>query len=154
MSHPVRIALIGIVALLSIGLGLWFGQQTSGPKQAKGYPDMGGDFSLVSADGPVTLQDLRGKVVAIYFGYTHCPDICPTSLAALAQAIKQLSPEQQAQVQGVFISVDPERDTPQRATEYARAFDPRFTGLSGTPEAIAEVAKRYFVLYEKVPLED
>ena len=154
MSNPLRIALVGTLALVSIGLGIWFGQQTTGQKPNSGYTDMGGDFTLQSADGPVSLHDFRGKVVAIYFGYTHCPDICPTTLSALSQAFKQLTPDELQQVQGLFISVDPERDSPQLASAYARTFHPRIEGLSGTPEAIAEVAKRYFVLYEKVPLDD
>ncbi len=153
MTRPLRIALFVSLALVSTGLGVWLGQQASTPAPT-GYPDLGGDFSLQSAAGPVSLTDYRGQVVAIYFGYTHCPDICPTSLAALAQAIGQLDPAQQAEVQGIFITVDPERDTPERATAYGQAFHPRITGVSGTPEAIAEVAKRYFVLHEKVPLED
>lgn len=154
MSNPLRIALVGTLALVSIGLGIWFGQHTTGQKPNSGYTDMGGDFTLQSADGPVSLHDFRGKVVAIYFGYTHCPDICPTTLSALSQAFKQLTPDELQQVQGLFISVDPERDSPQLASAYARTFHPRIEGLSGTPEAIAEVAKRYFVLYEKVPLDD
>jgi len=154
MSNPIRIVLLGILALVSIGLGVWFGNQASAPEPTSGYAHMGGDFTLQSSSGPVSLTDYRGKVVAIYFGYTHCPDVCPTSLAALSQAINQLTDQERAQTQGIFISVDPERDTPEIAAEYAQAFHPSFSGLSGTPEAIAEVAKRYFVLYEKVVLED
>ena len=154
MSKPIRVVFLGLLALTSIGLGLWFGNKASAPDPASGYTHMGGDFTLQSATGPVSLADYRGKVVAIYFGYTHCPDVCPTSLAALAQAFNRLSDEERAQMRGIFISVDPERDTPEIATKYAQAFHPSFSGLSGTPEAIAEVAKRYFVLYEKVEMDD
>jgi protein SCO1/2 len=142
------------VALLSIGIGLWIGSQQATNRSAEGYAHMGGDFTLESANGPVSLRDFEGKVVAIYFGYTFCPDICPTSLAALAQAVDSLPPEQRAQVQGLFISVDPERDTPARADAYAHNFHPQFIGLSGSAAKIADVAKRYFVLYEKVDMED
>jgi protein SCO1/2 len=142
------------VALLSIGIGLWIGSQQSTDSAAEGYAHIGGGFTLESSKGPVSLQDFEGKVVAIYFGYTFCPDICPTSLAALAQAVDALTPEQRAQVQGLFISVDPGRDTPERADQYARNFHPQFVGLSGTEEEIADVAKRYFVLYEKVEMPD
>ena len=154
MSNPIRIVLLGVLALASIGLGVWFGNKTTTPDQASGYAHMGGDFTLQSAAGPVSLADYRGKVVAIYFGYTHCPDVCPTSLATLAQAFNRLTDEERDQTRGIFISVDPERDTPKVATEYAQAFHPTFTGLTGTPEAIADVAKRYFVLYEKVEMDD
>ena len=154
MSNPIRIVLLGILALVSVGLGVWFGNQASAPQTDAGYANMGGDFTLESENGPIALADYRGKVVAIYFGYTHCPDICPTSLAALNQAVSQLTPEEQAQTQGLFISVDPERDTPEIATRYARSFNPTFNGLTGTPETIADVAKRYFVLYEKVDMGD
>ena len=82
MSNPIRIVLLAILALVSIGLGVWFGNQASAPETASGYAHMGGDFTLQSSSGPVSLADYRGKVVAIYFGYTHCPDVCPTSLAA------------------------------------------------------------------------
>lgn len=154
MSNPIRIALLGILALVSVGLGVWFGNKASAPQTDAGYANMGGEFTLESENGPVSLADYRGKVVAIYFGYTHCPDICPTSLAALNQAVSQLTPEEQAQTQGLFISVDPERDTPEISTRYAQSFNPMFNGLTGTAETIAEVAKRYFVLYEKVDMGD
>ena len=154
MSHAVRIALFGVVSLVSIGLGMWYGARTPNSDAVNPYAHIGGDFTLDSAAGPISLSDYKGKVVAIFFGYTHCPDVCPTSLSALAQAIKQLAPDEQDRVQGVFVSVDPERDTPERTGAYAAAFHPRFAGLTGSPEAIAEVAKRYLVLYEKVAMED
>lgn len=154
MSHSVRIVVFATIALFSIGIGLWFGSRQATDKTADGYAHIGGDFTLESASGPVSLHDFKDKVVAIYFGYTFCPDVCPTSLAALAQAVETLSPEQREQVQGLFISVDPERDTPQLADKYANNFHRKFVGLSGTPAAIADVAKRYFVLYEKVEMKD
>ena len=154
MSHSLRIVIFTTVALLSIGIGLWIGSQQSTDRAAEGYAHIGGDFTLDSPNGPVSLHDFEGKVVAIYFGYTFCPDICPTSLAALAQAVDALTPEQRARVQGVFISVDPGRDTPERADQYARNFHPQFVGLSGKEATIADVAKRYFVLYEKVEMPD
>ena len=154
MSSTVRIALFAVIALVSVGVGLWFGAQRPPQEAANPYAHIGGPFTLEAPAGAVSLDDYRGKVVAIYFGYTHCPDICPTSLAALAAAVGQLTPEEQAQVQGVFISVDPERDDPKRSSEYAKAFHPTFQGLSGSADTIAEVAKRYFVIYEKVEMDD
>jgi protein SCO1/2 len=160
MSHSVRIALMGLIVVASIATGLWFGSQAPKPDApatddtTEGYPNLGGEFTLESGTGPVSLSDFRGKVVPIYFGYTFCPDICPTTLGAMTAAFQKLTPEEQSQVQGLFISVDPERDTPQRVSEYAHHFSPNIEGLTGTPEAIAEVAKRFFVIYEKVPMED
>ncbi len=120
-----------------------------------GRPDRGSppgdgrnlDFTLQSADGPVRLADYRGQVVVVYFGYTFCPDVCPTSLATLGAALESLTPAEQARVQPLFISVDPARDTPEQLKSYSRFFHPRLRGLTGSPEAIAEVAKRYGVYY-------
>jgi protein SCO1/2 len=160
MSHSIRIALMGLVVVVSIAVGLWFGSQAPDrdtmdtAAEGQGYPNLGGEFTLQSGSGPVSLSDFRGKVVPIYFGYTFCPDICPTSLGAMTAAIEKLTPEEQAQVHGLFISVDPERDTPERVSEYAGHFHQNLTGLTGAPETIAEIAKRYFVIYQKVPMEN
>ncbi|QKT03935.1 SCO family protein [Ectothiorhodospiraceae bacterium 2226] len=108
----------------------------------------GGDFTLRTADGPLALQALRGQVVLIYFGYTYCPDVCPTSLAFMSQGLSLLAPEESAQVTGVFISVDPARDTPERLATYAGYFHPRILGASDTPEVIDEVARRYGAAYQ------
>ena len=113
----------------------------------------GGDFTLESASGPVSLKDYRGKLVLVYFGYTFCPDICPTSLASTAEGLKQLKPEEAARVAMVFISVDPERDTPPRLKEYAEFFHPSLVGVTGTPENLAEIAKRYGVFYARQKVE-
>lgn len=109
----------------------------------------GGDFTLQSADGPVSMKSLRGKVVLLYFGYTFCPDVCPTSLALIAESLKQLTPVEQKRVQMVFVSVDPERDTPKQLKQYVTFFRPGSIGLTGTPEEIAKVAKEYGVVYRK-----
>lgn len=143
-----------VIVLLSITIGIWFGIQGIEQPAQPGLDHLGGDFTLQSDQGPVSLHDLEGKVVPIYFGYTHCPDVCITSLSKVGTALRQLSEEQRSQVQPIFISVDPERDTPQKTGEYARYFHPSILGLTDTPEVIAEVAKRYLVIYEKVEMED
>jgi len=117
-------------------------------------PGMGGDFTLQSDHGPVSLKDFRGKVVALYFGYMSCPDICPTSLWNLSQAMKELSPEQAQQVQGIFISVDPERDTPKAMGMFVKGFYPTFIGLTDEKEKVDKVVRQYGVVYQKVPLKD
>jgi len=106
-------------------------------------------LSLTDHTGkPRTLEDFKGKVVVLFFGYTHCPDVCPTTMADLAQAMKLLGPKSD-EVQVLFVTVDPERDTQQVLAEYVPSFDPRFIGLHGTPEQMAETAKNFKIFYTK-----
>lgn len=113
--------------------------------------DYGRDFHLIDHHGkPRSLADFRGKVVVIFFGYTQCPDVCPTTLAELAEVMKALGPQADG-VQVLFVSVDPERDTPVLLANYVPRFDPRFLGLTGDPQAIAATAKEFKVFYQKVP---
>jgi protein SCO1/2 len=109
------------------------------------------DFALTDHTGkPRTLADFKGKVVIIFFGYTQCPDVCPTTMAEMSAVMKELGP-QAGQVQVLFVTVDPERDTQQLLAEYVPAFDQRFLGLRGTPEQTAAMGKEFKVLYNKVP---
>lgn len=109
-------------------------------------------FRLVDHTGtPRTLEDFRGRAVVVFFGFTHCPDVCPTALAQIALALKQLPEDQARRVQGLFITVDPERDTPEVLARYVPAFHPGFLGLTGDPAAIAEAARSFKVFYQKVP---
>ncbi|WP_291993124.1 SCO family protein [Candidatus Accumulibacter sp. ACC003] len=110
-----------------------------------------GDFTLQGPQGPVALADYRGQVVLIYFGYTSCPDVCPTSLALVAQALSGLTEAEAKRVRAIFISLDPERDSTAVLREYAPFFHPAIVGLSGTPEEIATLAKQYGVSYRKQP---
>ena len=110
----------------------------------------GGDFRLIAHDGePRSAADFAGKVVVVNFGFTHCPDVCPTTLAALAAAIRSLGDEAR-KVQVLFITVDPQRDTPQVLAQYVTAFDPGFLGLSGDAAATRRVARNFRVFYQKV----
>jgi len=109
------------------------------------------DFALKDFNGKLrTMADFKGKAVVIFFGYTQCPDVCPTTMHDLADVMQKLGP-QADQVQVLFITVDPERDTPQLLAQYVPAFDKRFLGLSGTPADIEKVAKDFHVFYQKVP---
>jgi protein SCO1 len=109
------------------------------------------DFKLTDPAGKArTLSDFRGKVVVIFFGYTQCPDVCPTTLADLA-ATMQLLGADAARVQVLFVTIDPARDTPALLAQYVPAFNPSFLGLYGDAAATAEVAKEFKVLYEKQP---
>jgi protein SCO1 len=113
----------------------------------------GGDFVLQSSQGEFSLKQLRGKVVLLYFGYTKCPDVCPTALSILAQTLNELSEDELTSVQAVFISVDPKRDTFEALDKYVNYFHSNLVGVTGTPSEIAEVAKRYGVKYQEVPIE-
>ena len=110
----------------------------SKPVKAKG-----GDFTLVSAAGPVSLRDFRGKVVALYFGYTSCADLCPLSLASLADALAKLTPDEMEQIQSIFVTVDPARDDAARLAAYATGFHPRVIGLTGDRRRLMAAARAY-----------
>jgi protein SCO1/2 len=111
-------------------------------------------FSLTDHTGkPRTLADYKGKVVIVFFGYTQCPDVCPTTMAEMASVMQKLGP-QADQVQVLFITLDPERDTQPLLASYVPAFDKRFVGLYGTPEQTAKTAKDFKVFYSKVPGKD
>jgi protein SCO1/2 len=107
------------------------------------------DFTLITDQGEINLADYRGKLVLLYFGYTFCPDACPTTLSKVSRALKRLSPEQASQVQLIFISVDPERDTPEVLGGYARNYAPTFIGGTQSLEDIANLAKAYGIFYQK-----
>ena len=111
----------------------------------------GRDFALTDHTGkPRTLADFRGKAVVMFFGYTQCPDVCPTTLGTLAETMKALGPDAE-RVQVLFVTVDPERDTQALLSQYVPAFDPRFVGLYGDAAATERVAKEFKVIYQKQP---
>jgi protein SCO1 len=110
----------------------------------------GKDFHLTDHNGKTrSLEDFRGKVVVLFFGYTHCPDVCPATLAELATVMKQLGPESE-NVQVLFVTVDPQRDTPQVLAKYVPSFYRSFLGLYGDPEATSSTAKEFKIVYQKV----
>lgn len=110
----------------------------------------GQDFPLPDAHGKArSIQDFAGQVVVVFFGYTQCPDVCPTTLQELVEA-KALLGAQGERLQGIFVSLDPERDTPEVLRAYAEAFDPQMVALTGSPEQIAAVAKDFKVFFKKV----
>ena len=109
----------------------------------------GKELNLTDHNGkPRTLADFRGKVVTVFFGFTHCPDVCPTTLAEMAQVMKALGPDAD-KLQVLFVTVDPERDTPAVLKQYVPSFDPSFLGLYGDAEATARAAKEFKVFYQK-----
>jgi protein SCO1/2 len=140
-----RLALAGLlVAVLLIGGAAALLLTGRGGANASG---IGGPFTLIDGSGkPVTDQAFRGKFMLVYFGYSFCPDVCPTTLNEIADAMDRLGPAA-ARVQPIFITVDPKRDTPEVIRQYAANFSPRLLGLTGSPEQIAQVAKEYRVYY-------
>ena len=151
------IALGAFMAGLLIWLAFFWEPDTSG-KDAAGQPHLllqsgaplpAGNFIVETPDGKLSLEDYRGKVVLVYFGYTFCPDVCPTALAAMGQAFTMLTTEELGRAKGIFVSVDPERDTMDVLKVYAPFFHPNIVGATGTPDQLAEIARRYGVSYMK-----
>ena len=115
---------------------------------------IGGPFRLTDQNGQtVTDRDLKGRPFLVFFGFTHCPDICPTTLFDVSEILRSLGHDAD-RTRALFITVDPERDTPAVMKDYLSSFDPHLAGLTGDPAAIAAVAKAYRVYYKKVPLDD
>jgi protein SCO1 len=143
-----RLVAAAILAVLLAGCGQKF--ETSDVTGA----EFGRDFALTDHTGkPRTLADFRGSAVVIFFGYTQCPDACPTTLSTLAEAMQKLGPDAD-RVQVLFVTVDPERDTRELLSLYVPAFDRRFLGLYGDAEATARTAKEFKVIYQKVPTKN
>lgn len=136
------VGLLAAVLLLGGGAFLWLTGSTAGPT-------IGGPFSLEDSSGKtVTDRDFRGKYMLVYFGYTYCPDVCPTTLNAVADALDKLGPKAK-DLRPIFITIDPERDTPDVIKQYTAAFSPALIGLTGTLDQITGVAKEYRVYFAK-----
>jgi protein SCO1 len=149
-SAPRRrfVAALAIAALAAAGCGNDAPRFRGSDVTGAGF---GRDFALTDHEGrPRTLADFRGKAVALFFGYTHCPDVCPTTLAELAEAMRRLGADH-SRVQVLFVTVDPERDTPELLRLYVPAFDPTFLGLRGDAAALERVAKEFKVIYARRP---
>ena len=143
-----------LVAALAGGL-IWHESENVpglGRSVVTGRADVGGPFQLIDQTGkPVSDADFRGRYMLIYFGYSFCPDVCPTTLAVMAQALEKLGPEAR-RVTPVFITIDPERDSPKVLADYMKAFGPNFVGLTGSAAAIKDAEKKYRVYAVKKPL--
>ena len=142
------------LALCCVMLALFAACSPSGPKFMASdvtNSSFGRDFELTDFNGQRrTLADFRGKAVVLFFGYTQCPDVCPTTLAELGEAMRRLGPDAD-RVQVLFVTVDPARDTPELLSKYVPAFDPRFLGLYGDADALARTAKEFKIIYQKQP---
>lgn len=140
-----------LVLLIAAGVGsyAWLNQHT-GEGQDSGVALVGGPFTLTDHNGrEVTEKTFLGKYMLVFFGFTFCPDVCPTELQVISAALDQMGPEADA-IQPVFITVDPERDTPEVLKAYVSNFGPRLMGLTGTPEQVATAARAFRVYYAKV----
>jgi protein SCO1 len=151
-----RLAVVVIAFLAGLGvcLGgiLYLTKAGSGPIQIP-TAAIGGPFRLVDQNGaPFSDQNLKGKPFLVFFGFTHCPDVCPTSLFEISEIMRKLGRDAD-RTAAVFITVDPERDTAASMKDYLASFDPHIRGLTGDPAALAAVAKAYRVYYKKVPLD-
>lgn len=154
MTRPRLAALVALVAVAVagaiVGLALYTRMPGLGPADRA---DPGGRFDLIDTAGrPVTDRDLVGKPTAIFFGFTFCPEVCPTELAELTTVLKAMGPDA-GRLNVVFVSVDPERDTPAQLRLYLSNFDPHIRGLTGTPAQVQRIARAYKVYYQKVPTE-
>jgi protein SCO1 len=140
-------------ASLVVGLGLMF-LVMGGGRNIAAPAAIGGPFQLTDQGGAVvTEQSLQGRPTLIFFGFTHCPDVCPTSLFEISEVLRAMGKEADA-VNAYFISVDPERDSPDAMKDYLSSFDPHLKGLTGDPEVLAKVLTEYRVYAKKVPLKD
>ena len=146
--------LVATCALAAFGLA---GCQPSAPPAFQATDITGAafarDFKLTDHNGAVrTLADFKGKVVAVFFGYIHCPDVCPTTLSDFSAALKQLGP-QAGQVQVIFVTLDPQRDTPDLLKQFVPAFNPRFLGMFTDADGLKALAHEYKVVYQKTSVK-
>lgn len=147
-----RLSLIPCVLVLLLGAGCRTEPAAPVPAAAEELPilPIGGDFTLTNQDAqPFELASLRGKVVLVFFGYTMCPDACPTTLSKLSAAYARLTDEERARVKALYISVDPERDTPKVMKEHLTYFGVDAVGLTGSPEDTAKVARQFGAHFER-----
>ncbi|CAA7617243.1 SCO family protein [Magnetospirillum sp. UT-4] len=147
------IAVVAVVVVVAVALGarlaVWSGSDHGGGGA------IGGPFTLVNQDGrTVTDQDFRGRWMLVYFGYTFCPDVCPTALGVVSGALDKLAADERAKLVPVFVTVDPARDTPAVMKDYVAAFAPGMVGLSGSPEQVAAAMKAYKVYAAKAAGSD
>lgn len=158
-NRLIRILVASLISLVVAAGIVWYQVQHDERGQTAAVPpvsgaEVGGPFTLVDQTGQtVTDRDFRGRFMLVYFGYTFCPDICPTELMTMAQAIDLLGDAGQ-QVVPIFITIDPERDTVEAMAGYVALFHPRLVGLTGTPDQIAEAAAPYRVYYARAESED
>jgi protein SCO1/2 len=153
MSRTARASLIAAAAILALGVAVLAATLSMAPSGGPAPSALGGPFRLVDQDGRrVDESLLTGRPTLMFFGFTHCPDVCPTKLFEMAQVMQRLGSAAD-RVQVVLVSVDPERDTPELLKAYVSGFDARFRGLTGTAEEVAAMARAWRAYYRRVPLD-
>lgn len=157
MTKRLVLATAAAAGAVSIGLGAWIiaerADRPSAVVAGAGAAQIGGPFRLVDQNGrSVTDADLLGRPTAMFFGFTHCPDVCPTTMSELTRSLGELGTDAD-RLNVIFVSVDPERDTPAQVKSYLSNFDRRIRGLTGTPEAVAAMTEAYKVYATRTPLE-
>lgn len=148
---------LAVAVLAGVTSGLYLVRSTDRPAPVRSAAEVArelvtGEFSLTDHTGrPVTDRDYRGSWRLVFFGYTHCPDVCPTALATVALVLDELAGDAD-RLQPLFVTIDPDRDTTEVMADYVAAFHPRIVGLTGSPDAVAAAAKAYRVYYARAPL--
>jgi protein SCO1/2 len=158
VMNPRTVRLLLVMSAFVVGLILCFAVVLlvtgRGPVPIAAPAAIGGPFRLTDQNGQtITDGDLKGRPFLVFFGFTHCPEVCPTALFDISEILSKLGPDAE-KVNALFITVDPERDTPAALKDYLSSFNPRVMGVGGDAEALAAVAKAYRVYYKKVPLKD
>ena len=152
-SKSVRAILPGIALVMLLAVGAFYLLPSRGASALSSLVQIGGPFTLTTQTGAkLSDADLKGMPFAVFFGFTHCPEVCPTTLWETSEALKSLGPDAE-KLRVLFISVDPTRDTPAFLASYLQSFDPRIVGLTGSEAEIAAVGKEYRAYWEKVPTE-
>jgi protein SCO1/2 len=158
MRAPKKSLVLAACAAGALTLAAAAGLTVLAPERPKvttsGTAAIGGPFQLTTQDGkPLSDADLKGTPFAVFFGFTHCPEVCPTTLWELSQALQKLGPDAN-RIKVLFVSLDPARDTPELLKSYLSSFDPHIIGLTGSEDAIAKLAKAYKVYWRKVPTDN
>ena len=149
-----RIAIASVLLIAAAGIAAYALMSMQQGQRSTGEALVGGPFTMVKHTGePVTEKSFAGKPMLLFFGYTFCPDVCPTELQVMAEALRQLG-DRGTDIQPIFVTIDPARDTPAVMAAYVAAFGEQFVGLTGTPEQVKQIAGAYRVFYQKVDNKD
>ena len=146
------VAALGIFLLVVIGLFVATSDSDLGEKPQP-FSQLGGDFTLTSKDGAVSLSDFKGKVVVMYFGFMTCPEVCPNSMTVISTALARLDEQQLNSMQAMLVSVDPNRDTPDKLAEYTEFYHSNLIGLTGSKDDIDRVTQQYGAYYDFTEIE-
>jgi len=146
------VAALGVFLVAMVSLFIITSESDFGEKPQR-LADLGGDFTLTSKEGAVSLSDFEGKVVVMYFGFMTCPEVCPQSMTVISTALSRLKESELASTQGVLVSVDPNRDTPEKLKEYTQFYHANLVGLTGTRNDIDKVTQQYGAYYDVAEIE-